>query len=124
MVDARSGHTASLLPDGRILLAGGQNSGGAINNLEIFDRSSGNFSGAGVMTSARMKHAAVSLQDGRVLLVGGFDGTNPLASSDIFDHYPLGRRKTTSPIWSSAIWALVTSDCTWGLRGASRRLPQ
>ena len=85
MVDARSGHTASLLPDARVLLAGGQNSGGAINSLEIFDPSSGNFSGAGVMTSARMKHAAASLQDGRVLLVGGFDGTNPLASSDIFD---------------------------------------
>src|SRR5579863_3775847 len=85
MMDARSGHTASLLPDGRVLLAGGQNSGGAINSLEIFDPSSGNFSGAGVMTSARMKHAAALLQDGRVLLVGGFDGTNPLASSNIFD---------------------------------------
>src|SRR5438270_1203096 len=85
MVDARSGHTASLLPDGRVLLAGGQNSGGAINSLEIFDPSSGNFSGVGVMTSARMNHAAASLQDGRVLLLGGSDGTNPLASVDVFD---------------------------------------
>ena len=85
MVDARSGHTASLLPDGRVLLAGGQNSGGAINSLEIFDPSSGNFSGAGVMASARMNHAAASLQDGRVLLLGGSDGTNPLASVDVFD---------------------------------------
>jgi hypothetical protein len=85
MVDARSGHTASLLPDGSVLLAGGQNSGGAINSLEIFDPSSGNFSGAGVMTSARMNHAAAALQDGRVLLLGGSDGTNPLASVDVFD---------------------------------------
>src|SRR5712692_8323205 len=85
MVDARSGHTASLLPDGRVLLAGGQNSGGAINSLEIFDPSSGNFSGAGVMASAWMNHAAASLQDGRVLLLGGSDGTNPLASVDVFD---------------------------------------
>lgn len=85
MVDARSGHTASLLPDGRVLLAGGQNSGGAITSLEIFDPSSGSFSGAGVMTSARMNHAAASLQDGRVLLLGGSDGTTPLASVNVFD---------------------------------------
>src|SRR5713101_1584991 len=50
MVDARSGHTASLLPDGRVLLAGGQSSGGGINSLEIFDPSSGHFSGVGVLT--------------------------------------------------------------------------
>ena len=100
MLDARSGHTASLLPDGRVLLAGGQNSGGAISSLEIFDPASGNFSGAGVMTSARMKHAAASLQDGRVLIVGGFDGTSPLASSDILD--PSAGTSSAGPILTVA----------------------
>ena len=58
MVDARVGHTASLLSDGRVLLAGGHDSAGnALSSLEIFDPTSGTFSSAGAMTSPRMNHA-------------------------------------------------------------------
>src|SRR5438046_10637503 len=86
MTDARSGATASVLQDGRVLIAGGQNSGGAVNTLEIFDPNSGNFSNAGVMSSPRQDHSAAVLSDGRVLIIGGSsDGANALNTSDIYD---------------------------------------
>src|SRR5436190_14982055 len=86
MNDARSGATASVLQDGRVLIAGGQNAGGASNTLEIFDPNSGNFSNAGTMSSPRQDHAAAVLSDGRVLIVGGSsDGTNALNTTDIYD---------------------------------------
>ena len=86
MLDARAGHTASLLPDGRVLLAGGHNSGGALSSLEIFDPLNDGFTSAGTLTAPRMNHAAAVLGDGRVLVIGGTaDGTNPLATVDIYD---------------------------------------
>ncbi|PYX05983.1 MAG: hypothetical protein DMG88_19840, partial [Acidobacteria bacterium] len=86
MNDARSGATASVLQDGRVLIAGGQNSGGASNTLEIFDPNSGNFSNAGTLSSPRQDHAAAVLSDGRVLIAGGSsDGTNALNTTDIYD---------------------------------------
>ncbi len=90
MNDARSGATASVLQDGRVLITGGRSSDGPpiliSNTLEIFDPNSGNFSNAGTMSPPRQDHAAAVLSDGRVLLVGGSgDGTNALNTTDIYD---------------------------------------
>ncbi len=95
MLAARSGHTASLLPDGRVLLAGGTNSGGPVSALEIFDPSSDSFSGAGILGSPVSQHAAATLADGRVLIVGGSDGTNALATTYLFD--PSSNSITSGP---------------------------
>src|SRR5436309_10583160 len=101
MNDARSGATASVLQDGRVLIAGGQNSGGASNTLEIFDPNSGNFSNAGTMSSPRQDHAAAVLSDGRVLIVGGSsDGTNALNTTDIYD--PQAGSVSPGPVMSTA----------------------
>src|SRR5207302_685552 len=86
MSAARSGACTVALNDGRLLISGRQNSGGASNSLEIFDPNSGNFSNAGTMSSPRQDHAAALLSDGRVLIVGGSsDGTNALNTTDIYD---------------------------------------
>jgi hypothetical protein len=78
MIQARSNHTATLLTDGRVLFAGGENAGSAIASLEIFDPATGSFSSAGAMSSPRMSLASALLADGRVLLIGGSSGTAPL----------------------------------------------
>ena len=81
----RRGHTATRLQDGRVLVAGGENSTGALNGTEVFDPAAGTFSAAGNMSSARVDHTATLLADGRVLIAGGRNSDGALATTEIFD---------------------------------------
>jgi hypothetical protein len=67
---ARYRHTATLLADGRVLVAGGYGGQGWAS-AEVFDPARGTWSSTGPMVAARDLHAAVRLRDGRVLLSGG-----------------------------------------------------
>src|SRR5687768_582205 len=58
LASERRGHTATRLQDGRVLVAGGENSTGALNGTEVFDPAAGTFSAAGNMNSARADHTA------------------------------------------------------------------
>lgn len=86
----RVSHTATLLPDGRVLLAGGygQGEGGLrvpLATAEIFDPTTGRYTAAEQMRIARVNHTATLLFDGRVLLVGGRNLNGALSSSEIYD---------------------------------------
>ena len=85
MSTARRGHTATRLSDGRVLIAGGENGAGVLNESEIYDPASATFSAAANMNAARVDHTATLLGDGRVLIAGGRDGAGALASTEIFD---------------------------------------
>jgi hypothetical protein len=84
---ARIAHTATLLPDGRVLVAGGR--GSEVNaSAEIYDPKSGTFRETGRMTTARYKHTAGLLPDGQVLIAGGSDDRDwhgTLSSAEIYD---------------------------------------
>ena len=79
--DPRSKHTATLLPSGQVLLAGGYTASEVIDesaryasptsSAELFDPITQNFSVTGEMAVPRVGHAATLLQDGRVLVTGG-----------------------------------------------------
>jgi len=73
MTTARGSHAAALLPDGRVLITGGNGNGAAPFPLltEIFDPANRQFSPAGELQSPRDSHFAVPLTDGRVLVIGG-----------------------------------------------------
>ena len=77
MVDGRQQHTATLLPDGRVFIAGGYWSDGqnwrVLSATEMYDPATGDFSPVGSMGAAREGHGAPLLDDGRVLIVGGED---------------------------------------------------
>jgi hypothetical protein len=75
MARARGYHTATLLNDGRVLVAGGEG-GGVTASCELFDPSTNTWMPTGDMPDARSRHAAVKLLDGRVLVVGGGSTTD------------------------------------------------
>ncbi|HAF25255.1 MAG TPA: hypothetical protein DCK93_20505, partial [Blastocatellia bacterium] len=85
MTVERSGHTATLLADGRVLIVGGENSGGLISQSEIFDPTAGTFSVGGNLNSPRADHSATKLADGRVLIAGGRSDTGSLNTTEVFD---------------------------------------
>ena len=80
----RRGHTATSLTDGRILIVGGENTGGVVNQAEIFAPASNTFLVVGA-SGGRTDHTATLLSDGRVLIAGGRDGVGALASTEIFN---------------------------------------
>jgi hypothetical protein len=63
----RSGHTATLLQNGTVLIAGG----GSDNTAEIYDPAAGTFTYTGNLSSALTNHSATLLNDGTVLIAGG-----------------------------------------------------
>src|SRR5215213_5305347 len=85
MLVERRGHTATRLADGRVLIAGGENGSGTLNDTEIYNPTSGTFSAAANMATARADHSATLLADGRVLIAGGHNGGASVASTEIFD---------------------------------------
>ena len=69
---ARINATATLLGDGTVLVAGGENSGGVpLNSAEIFDPATGKWQLVGSMASPRAVHTATQLPNGTVIVVGG-----------------------------------------------------
>jgi hypothetical protein len=71
MAIARGQHTATLLSDGRVLIAGGGNSSGSPTSAALYDPKTGTFGPTGSMTAALFNHTATLLPDGRVLIAGG-----------------------------------------------------
>ena len=84
---AHAMHTATLLPNGDVLIAGGMDANGKAQALaEIYHPASGKFTPARSMNLARREHRATLLQDGHVLITGGLDAQDHiLAIAELYD---------------------------------------
>lgn len=95
----REGHTATLLPNGSVLIAGGfdnQGSNAGYASAELFNPATASFSPLGAtMRVARSHHAATLLPSGQVLLTGGDAGGT---SAELFDPNTGGFTLLTAPM--------------------------
>ena len=84
---ARFSHTATLLPDNRVLIAGGMERNGYwLNSAEIYDPETGQFTPTRNMLSRRAGAMAVPLPGGKVLIAGGTDGSgSSLRTTEIYN---------------------------------------
>src|SRR6266481_450576 len=71
---ARYHHTATLLPNGMVLVAGGVGTNPNISaSAELYDPASGTWTATGSLNTARALHTATLLPSGMVLVTGGFE---------------------------------------------------
>ena len=95
LVAGRAGHTATLLPNGQVLVAaGGTASGGPVGaggissfvTTELYNPATGKWTTTGdLATSGRGSHTATLLNTGKVLVAAGNNGAGPTNSAEIYD---------------------------------------
>ena len=87
MTTPRAYHTATLLGNGKVLVAGGAGPTiGSMSSAELYDPATNTWTATGSMTAARYLHTATLLSDGRVLIVGGYDQNSSVVGFDeIYD---------------------------------------
>ncbi len=82
--DSRRHHTATLLPDGRVLVVGGVNEKPS-TSTEIYDPTTGKWGLGPSMKVARVRHTATLLWNGQVLVVGGTSDSGCTPSAELYD---------------------------------------
>jgi hypothetical protein len=94
------GSTATVLQDGRVLVAGGEaQAGDTVATAEIYDPATGTWTDTGSMLARRRGHTSTLLPDGRVLVAGGWsldDPNGPPLFAELYDPATGRWRKTGS----------------------------
>jgi hypothetical protein len=126
---ARNGHTATLLPDGTVLLTGGQTFGGirypSTATTAIYNPGAFNFTAAANMSVARAVHTATLLNNGQVLITGGtgfgsLNSISGISSAELYTPAVLvpapvlfsisGDRQGQGAIWHAATGEIASPD--------------
>jgi hypothetical protein len=97
----RTAHTATLLPSGKVLVAGGLGVGGALRTAELYDPASQTWSLTNGMDEGRYGHTATLLPSGKVLVVGGYGARGALAHAELYD--------PVSGVWTPAGSPVLTA---------------
>lgn len=116
MIEPRGDFTSTLLPDGRVLVAGGRSqttgSGSPLPSAELYTSSHGSTGSAALTSSlqvARYGHSATLLPDGKVLVAGGFSSAG--------EQQPLGSVEVYDPAISPPSWTRIQTEMQ-SIRGA------
>ncbi len=95
MAEVRGGHTATLMTNGKVLIAGGDNTGGAVPpfflidgsvTAEVYDPATGLFTSTGNMVTPRVGQTATLLANGDVLIAGGWSASQnaSIAAAEVY----------------------------------------
>jgi Galactose oxidase, central domain/Kelch motif len=131
---ARAAHTATLLPNGQVLVAGGEDTAGnVLNSAELYNPTTGKWTVTGDMANARRNHTAALLPNGEVLVAGGIGVVNPqapcTATAELYNP-STGQWLTTSSMTTARFSQGMTllqngqvlvagGDICWGFSGGS-----
>ena len=101
--DARVYHTTNLLPNGQVLIAGGQDTNGfTLASAELYDPATDYWTPTGSLNDARAYHTATLLANGQVLVAGGDDFIYGLLSSaELYDP-------------ATGAWSYTSNACNGG----------
>ncbi len=112
MINSRAWHTATLLPNGKVLVAGGVTDVGTYASptasAEIYDPTANTWAQVSSMNASRFFHGATLLEDGRAFVAGGSNDKgsdevgNSMKSAEIFNPSSTADFKQTDPGWSTA----------------------
>ena len=101
---ARQGHTATLLSNGKVLVAGGLLNNSDLKSCQLYDPATGTWSGTGDLNTGRFNHTATLLKNGKVLVVGGSGAYSTVRSScELYDPIT-GTWTETSQSLSTGRW--------------------
>lgn len=82
----RLSHTATVLPSGKVMVAGGVNASGPTASVEVYDPANNTWALGPPLATTRLKHTATVLPSGKVLVMGGYDNFgNPRGSVELYD---------------------------------------
>jgi hypothetical protein len=103
---ARAWHTASLLPNGMVLVAGGFGGPGPgiLNSAELYDPASGTWTGTGNLNPGLEAHTASLLPNGMVLVAGGLGDGGPFTSAELY--------AITAPSYSAQVQQPINANGT------------
>jgi Kelch motif/Galactose oxidase, central domain len=115
MLEPRSDHTSTLLPNGKVLVAGGmRRNQDFYRTAELYDPATRRFEFTGEMHEARVGHIAVPLLSGKVLVAGGWIGHGCTKSAELYDpatgKFVLLSQKMTEPRGDARATLLKNGD--------------
>jgi hypothetical protein len=107
---ARGSATATLLPNGKVLIAGGSSNGSPLSSTDLYDPVSNTFAAAAStapMNTARFQATATLLPNGMVLIVGGYNGSEQFSSTELYD--PVTNTFAATPVMNTARYAATAT---------------
>ncbi len=108
MTVARADHTSTLLPSGKVLVAGGVGTSSTRPTVaRLYDPTAGGWTPSGQLATGRYGHTATLLPSGKVLVAGGYDGTNTLSSAELYDP-AAGTWTPTGALLTARAWHTAT----------------
>lgn len=107
LIGARSDHTATLLPSGKVLVAAGVSGPSYLNTAELYDPASGTWTATGNLVAARELSTATLLPNGKVLVAGGIASGAVLATTELYDP-ATGTWSATGSLNNARVYAAAT----------------
>jgi len=108
----RHHHTATLLPNGKVLVAGGRDGSSILRSAELYDPATGTWSVTGRLSTSRIFHTATLLPNSKVLIAGGYTSDAPPSfgitnSAELYDP-ATGTWSATGALTAHRAWHSAT----------------